>query len=52
MHPHGYGEERYFWSLLAALGVFIAGGVVAIAEGVEALLDPEPVEFAGVGSPC
>jgi cation diffusion facilitator family transporter len=49
MHPHGYGEERYFWSLLAALGVFIAGGVVAIAEGVEALLDPQPVEFAGVG---
>ena len=49
MHPHGYGEERYFWSLLAALGVFIAGGVVAIAEGVEALLDREPVEFAGVG---
>ncbi len=49
MHPHGYGEERYFWSLLAALGVFIAGGVVAIAEGVESLLDPQPVEFAGVG---
>jgi cation diffusion facilitator family transporter len=49
MHPHGYGEERYFWSLLAAIGVFVAGGVVAIHEGVEGLLDPHPVEFIEVG---
>ncbi len=48
-HPHGYGEERYFWSLLAAIGVFVAGGVVSIAEGIEALLDPSPVEFIEVG---
>jgi cation diffusion facilitator family transporter len=49
MHPHGYGEERYFWSLLAAIGVFVAGGVVAIAEGIEGLLDPRPVEFIEIG---
>jgi cation diffusion facilitator family transporter len=49
LHPHGYGEERYFWSLLAAMGVFVAGGVVSIAEGIEALFDPRPVEFIGVG---
>jgi cation diffusion facilitator family transporter len=49
MHPHGYGEERYFWSLLAAIGVFVAGGVVAIHEGIEGLLDPQPVEFVEVG---
>jgi cation diffusion facilitator family transporter len=49
MHPHGYGEERYFWSLLAAMGVFVAGGVVSIAEGIDALLNPQQVELIGVG---
>jgi hypothetical protein len=24
-HPFGDGQERYFWSLLAAFGIFIAG---------------------------
>ena len=26
-HPLGYGRERFFWSLLAALGIFLGGGV-------------------------
>ena len=24
-HPLGYGREAYFWALIAALGVFVAG---------------------------
>ena len=24
-HPFGHGQERYFWSLLAAFGIFVAG---------------------------
>jgi cation diffusion facilitator family transporter len=24
-HPFGYGKERFFWSLLAAVGIFVAG---------------------------
>ena len=40
-HPFGYGQERYFWSLLAAFGIFIAGAGFSVFEGVLALLRPE-----------
>ena len=33
-HPFGYGQERYFWSLLAAFGIFIAGAGFSIFEGL------------------
>jgi len=36
-HPFGYGQERYFWSLLAAFGIFVAGGGFSIFEGIRAL---------------
>ncbi len=36
-HPFGYGQERYFWSLLAAFGIFIAGAGFSIFEGLQAL---------------
>src|SRR5262249_55972585 len=36
-HPFGYGQERYFWSLLAAFGIFIAGAGFSIFEGALAL---------------
>src|SRR4029453_6861461 len=26
MHPFGHGREAYVWSLLAAVGLFVAGG--------------------------
>src|SRR5689334_15006002 len=31
-HPLGYGRERYFWSLYAALAIFVGGFVVAVQE--------------------
>ncbi len=40
-HPFGYGKERYFWSLLAAVGIFVAGGIFSILEGVSAIRSPE-----------
>jgi cation diffusion facilitator family transporter len=40
-HPFGYGQERYFWSLLAAFGIFIAGAGFSIFEGILALSRPE-----------
>ena len=33
-HPFGHGQERYFWSLLAAFGIFIAGAGFSIFEGL------------------
>jgi cation diffusion facilitator family transporter len=39
-HPFGYGQARYFWSLLAAVGIFVLGAGFAAYEGVTALIDP------------
>ena len=39
-HPFGHGQERYFWSLLAAFGIFIAGGGFSIFEGLMSLSRP------------
>ncbi|GAA3748601.1 cation diffusion facilitator family transporter [Streptomyces tremellae] len=36
-HPFGYGKERYFWALLAAVGIFVMGGCFSFFQGVEAL---------------
>jgi cation diffusion facilitator family transporter len=36
-HPFGHGQERYFWSLLAAFGIFIAGAGFSVFEGILAL---------------
>jgi cation diffusion facilitator family transporter len=47
--PFGYGQERYFWAFLAALGIFLIGGTLSIGEGVRSLLLPEPVESLWVG---
>ena len=40
-HPFGYGMERYFWSLLAAVGIFVLGAGYSIVEGIKAILEPE-----------
>jgi cation diffusion facilitator family transporter len=31
-HPLGYGREAYFWSLFAALAIFLGGGALALGE--------------------
>ncbi|MFI2780988.1 cation diffusion facilitator family transporter [Streptomyces sp. ALB3] len=36
-HPFGYGKERYFWSLLAAVGIFVVGGCFSFFQGFQAL---------------
>jgi cation diffusion facilitator family transporter len=48
-HPFGYGPERYYWALLAAIGMFLVGGAVSIWDGIRALLHPPELEAFWVG---
>ena len=43
-HPFGHGPERYFWAFVVAVVLFVLGGVFAIAEGVQKLLHPHPLQ--------
>ncbi|HEX3812234.1 MAG TPA: cation diffusion facilitator family transporter [Mycobacteriales bacterium] len=43
-HPFGYGMERFFWSLLAAVGIFVSGAAFSIYEGVKGLVG-QPAEL-------
>ncbi|MBT2416827.1 cation transporter [Streptomyces sp. ISL-22] len=46
-HPFGYGKERFFWSLLAAVGIFVMGGCFSFFQGVEALHGGAEEKFSG-----
>ncbi|MER7575331.1 cation diffusion facilitator family transporter [Streptomyces sp. NPDC126514] len=46
-HPFGYGKERFFWSLLAAVGIFVMGGCFSFYQGVEALRNGAEEELEG-----
>lgn len=46
-HPFGYGKERFFWSLLAAVGIFVMGGCFSFFQGVEALTKGGEESFGG-----
>jgi cation diffusion facilitator family transporter len=48
-HPFGYGPERYYWALLAAIGMFLIGGAVSIWDGIRALVHPPELEAFWVG---
>ena len=44
VHPFGYGTLRYFWAFVVALVLFSVGGLFAIFEGIEKLLNPHKLE--------
>lgn len=48
-HPLGYGRERFFWSLMAAVGIFLGGFGTAAAETVEAIAHPHAAGAYSVG---
>ncbi|MFI6659311.1 cation diffusion facilitator family transporter [Streptomyces sp. NPDC050523] len=46
-HPFGYGKERFFWSLLAAVGIFVMGGCFSVFQGAEALKNGAEEKLSG-----
>jgi cation diffusion facilitator family transporter len=47
-HPLGYGREAYFWALIAALGVFVAGAAFSLRAGIDELIHPSPTSSFAV----
>ncbi|GAA2812590.1 cation diffusion facilitator family transporter [Crossiella cryophila] len=43
-HPFGYGKERFFWSLMAAVAIFASGAVFAVVEGVHTLISGDDAQ--------
>jgi cation diffusion facilitator family transporter len=39
-HPFGHGKERFFWSFLAAVLIFLAGAVFSAGQGILELVHP------------
>ena len=46
--PFGYGRERYFWSFIVALVLFLVGGLFAVYEGIEKLREPHEITSPAV----
>jgi len=40
-HPFGYGKERFFWSLLAAVAIFVSGSAFAFYQGFHTIFGHE-----------
>jgi cation diffusion facilitator family transporter len=36
-HPFGYGKVRFFWSLIAAVSIFVMGATFSVYEGVHTI---------------
>ncbi len=42
---YGYGNERFFWALLSACGIFFIGAGITAYRGFESLIHPVVLEF-------
>lgn len=44
---YGYGQERFVWALISAVGIFFLGCGVTMYHGVSSLINPHPVTDIG-----
>lgn len=47
-HPHGRGEELFFWALISAALMFAVSGGVPVAQGVARALAPESLNTSAL----
>jgi cation diffusion facilitator family transporter len=47
-HPFGYGKERFLWSFMAAIFIFVSGALFSFYQGIHELLGGE-AESGGWG---
>src|SRR3954465_6967986 len=48
-HPFGYGKERFFWSFLAAVSIFVSGALFSVYEGLHRIFSAaKPEGGAGI----
>jgi cation diffusion facilitator family transporter len=47
-HQFGHGQERYFWSLLAAVGILVLGAGYSIYQGLKEILRAEPLRSPAI----
>ncbi len=44
LHPFGFGQERYFWTFVVAMSLFVIGGTFSVYEGIAKSIHPHPLE--------
>jgi solute carrier family 30 (zinc transporter), member 9 len=47
IYHYGHSQERFFWNLVSAMGIFVLGCGVTVYHGVHDLLSSEPHKAAG-----
>jgi cation diffusion facilitator family transporter len=50
-HPFGYGKERYFWSMLASVAIFVSGAAFSFYEGISTILGGEDSKMLWINYP-
>jgi solute carrier family 30 (zinc transporter), member 9 len=48
-YHYGFGQERFFWALISACGIFFLGAGVTLYHGITSLLHPEPIATSSIG---
>jgi cation diffusion facilitator family transporter len=47
-HPFGYGQERFLWAFVAAIGIFVAGAGFSFYQGIEAIMGGQDESHFGI----